>query len=69
MGDTADVPLGIRVFGVGCHLAELIVGLRDGADRESTPPETQQRIDCLNRDFGNPGSVGATSTLPQVRSD
>ena len=51
--DTADVPLGIRVFGVGCHLAELIVGLRAGADRETTPPETQRHIDQLNRDFGN----------------
>ena len=32
VGDTADVPLGIRLFGIGCHLAELIVGLRGGAD-------------------------------------
>jgi hypothetical protein len=47
------VPLGIRVFGVGCRLAELIVGLRDGADREATPPQVQQQIDRLNRDFGN----------------
>jgi len=53
MGETAQVPLGIRVFGVGCHLAELIVGLRAGTDRESTPPETQRDIDQLNRDFGN----------------
>ena len=53
VGDTADVPLGIRVFGVGCHLAELIVGLRAGADRETTPPEAQRHIDQLNRDFGN----------------
>jgi len=53
VGDTADVPLGTRVFGVGCHLAELIVGLRAGTDRESTPPETQRQIDQLNRDFGN----------------
>jgi len=41
------------VFGVGCHLAELIVGLRSGADRESTSPEAQGHIDQLNRDFGN----------------
>jgi hypothetical protein len=47
------VPLGIRVFGVGCRLAELIVGLRAGADRENTPPEAQRHIDQLNRDFGN----------------
>jgi hypothetical protein len=53
VADTADVPLGIRVFGVGCHLAELIVGLRAGADRDATPPETQRHIDQLNRDFGN----------------
>ena len=53
VGDSADVPLGVRVFGVGCRLAELIVGLRDGSDRESTPPETQWHIDQLNRHFGN----------------
>jgi hypothetical protein len=53
VGDTADVPLGIRVFGLGCRVAELIVGLRAEADRESTPPETQRHIDQLNRDFGN----------------
>jgi hypothetical protein len=53
VGDTADVPLGIRVFGFGCHLAELIVALRSGCDRESTPPTTQLHIDALNRDFGN----------------
>jgi hypothetical protein len=51
--DTADVPLGIRVFGVGCHLAELIVGLRAGADRETAPLEAQRHIDQLNRDFGD----------------
>lgn len=27
--------------------------LRDGADRSALPPETQQLIDRLNRDFGN----------------
>lgn len=53
VNDTADVPLGIRVFGVGCHLAELIVGLRAGADRETAPPEAQRHIDQLNRDFGD----------------
>jgi len=51
--DTALVPLGIRVFGVGCHLAELIVGLRGGANREATTPEAQRHIDQVNRDFGN----------------
>jgi len=53
VGKTADVPLGIRVFGVGCRLAELIVGLRGGADRETTAREDQRHIDQLNRDFGN----------------
>jgi hypothetical protein len=46
-------PLGIRVFGVGCRLAELIVGLRAGTDRGTTPSAAQQHIDLLNRDFGN----------------
>ena len=53
VGDSADVPLGIRLFGLGCRLAELIADLRGDADRESTPPETQRHIDQLNRDFGN----------------
>ena len=47
------MPLGVRLFGLGCRLAELITRLRDGADRSTTPPETQQLIDQLNRDFGN----------------
>jgi hypothetical protein len=53
VGDADDVPLGIRVFGVGCQLAELIVGLRGGAGRAATAPEAQRLIDQLNRDFGN----------------
>jgi hypothetical protein len=53
VGDIADVPLGVRVFGVGCRLAELIVGLREGADRGATPSEAQWQIDRLNRNFGN----------------
>ena len=48
-----DVPLGIRVYRVGCHLAELIVGLRAGADAGSVSPETRHQIDQLNREFGN----------------
>lgn len=51
--DDAEVPLGIRVFRIGGQLAELIVGLRAGASHETTPPEAQQHIDQLNRDFGN----------------
>ena len=35
VGHTADLPLGVRVFAAGCQLAELIVGLRGGADREA----------------------------------
>ena len=50
---TAEVPFGIRVFGVGTHLAELIVDLRAGNDCKSTPQEAQHSIDQLNRDFGN----------------
>jgi hypothetical protein len=53
VGETAEVPLGIRLFGIGCRLAELIVGLRAGFDRETTPLETQRHIDQLNRNFGN----------------
>ncbi len=49
VGNTADVPLGVRVFGIGCHLAELIVDLRGDADDDSS----RQSIDQLNRDFGN----------------
>jgi hypothetical protein len=49
----AIAPLGVRVFGVGCRLAELIVGLRDGADQGAIAPEAQRHIDHLNRDFGN----------------
>jgi hypothetical protein len=53
VGDSIDVPLGVRLFGVGGRLAELIVGLRGGADRDATAPEAQRLIDELNRDFGN----------------
>ncbi len=53
VGPTADVPLGIRVFAIGCQLAELIDGLRAGVDRETTAPAAQRHIDELNRDFGN----------------
>lgn len=48
-----DVPLGLRLFRLGCRLAELITKLRNGAARSDTPPEMQQLIDQLNRDFGN----------------
>jgi hypothetical protein len=61
VADTADVPFGIRVFGVGCRLAELIVGLRAGCDRDNVPAEAQQHIDQLNRDFGNLREILATN--------
>lgn len=51
MNDTADVPLGMRIFRIGSNLAQVIADLRDGIDM--TLPEIQQHIDQLNRDFGN----------------
>jgi len=58
VGDSANVPLGIRLFGIGGHLAELIDDLRgEAADREAdgrpSMPEVQRFIDTLNRDFSN----------------
>ena len=53
VGENSDVPLGIRVFGIGCRLAELIVGIRGGANRETTLPEPQRHIDQLNHNFSN----------------
>jgi len=60
---TADVPLGIRVFGVGSQLAELIVGLRAGDERDTTRPEAQRHIEQLNRDFGNLREILQSSDL------
>ncbi len=56
IGDSSDVPLGVRVFGVGCKLAEVIAKLRGNARADSAPadaPAVQSLIDQLNRDFGN----------------
>ena len=53
LGDAHDVPLGVRLFGIGGHLAELIVDLRGDAAGSSAPPDAQHFIDQLNRDFGN----------------
>lgn len=50
VGDAADLPLGMRLFGMGCHLAELITDLRND---QSSSPRGQPLIDRLNRDFGN----------------
>jgi hypothetical protein len=44
--DGAGEPLAMRLFGIGCHLAELIVDLK-------TPTEDRPLIDQLSRDFGN----------------
>lgn len=49
----ADVPVGVRVFGLGCRLAELIVGLRTNPEGVGSRDETQRAIDQLNRHFGN----------------
>jgi hypothetical protein len=49
----ADVPVGVRVFGLGCRLAELIVGLRTNPEGVGSVDETQRAIDQLNRHFGN----------------
>jgi hypothetical protein len=53
VGDDADLPLGIRLFGIGGHLAELVVDIRGEAGSDSVAPEAQRFIDQLNRDFGN----------------
>ena len=51
--DTVGIPLGIRLFGIGGHLAELITDLRNAASHQSPLPQAQQLIGQLNRDFGN----------------
>jgi hypothetical protein len=52
VGDSVEAPLGVRLFGIGGHLAELIVNIRDESET-SAEPEAQRFIDQLNRDFGN----------------
>lgn len=55
IADSPDVPLGIRLFGIGGHLAELISDLREppkGVEAFDTVA-SRQMIDQLNRDFGN----------------
>jgi hypothetical protein len=51
--DDAKLPVGLRIFGIGCNLAELIVDIRDGIPRQQVGPESQALIDRLNRGFGN----------------
>jgi hypothetical protein len=46
-----EIPLGVRIFGLGCRLAELIGGVR--ADGHSASSGMQHYIDQLNRAFGN----------------
>lgn len=53
VGDADDVPLGVRLFGIGGHLAELIVDLRSEPADPSAAPDAQRFIARLNRDFGN----------------
>jgi len=53
MGDDAEAPLGVRLFGIGGHLAELVVDIRGEAGSDSVAPEAQGFLDQLNRDFGN----------------
>ena len=59
--DAADLPLGVRLFGIGCHLAELIAELRIATEQTSPQSQAQQFIDILNRDFGNLREVLLTS--------
>ena len=53
VNDDNSIPLGIRIFGIGSRLADVICEVRDGAKRDAVPPERQLLIDQLNRHFGN----------------
>ena len=63
--DGAELPVGVRLFGVGCHLAELMTDLR-GDDETSTDPEAQAFSDQLNRDFGNLRDVLQNSEADRI---
>jgi hypothetical protein len=63
VADATDVPLGIRLFGIGCQLAELIADIGRETGDPSTASPTQPWIDQLNRDFGNLREVLQTSEL------
>lgn len=52
VGDDADVPLGIRLFGIGCRLAELFCDIREDIS-DAGEKGAQFQIDQLNGDFGN----------------
>jgi hypothetical protein len=50
VADDAELPLGARIFGIGCRLAEVIASLKSGTDIST---EAREHIDRLNRNFGN----------------
>ena len=60
--DGANVPVGIRLFGLGGHLAELISDLRDAGEHQSL-------IDALNRDFGNLREVLGQTASGELNED
>jgi hypothetical protein len=60
--EDADEPLVVHLFGIGCHLAELIDDIR-GPAKSSVEPQVQRFIDHLNRDFGNLRELLQTSEL------
>jgi len=61
VADSADVPLGIRMFGIGCRLAELITDIRNQPGEPASAIPRQPLIDQLNRDFGNMRELLQTS--------
>jgi hypothetical protein len=61
-----DVPVGVRLFGIGSHLAELVVELK-------SPTEDRPSINALGRHFGNlrdvvamPDAASAASLIEPV---
>jgi hypothetical protein len=75
--DDAEVPVGVRLFGIGGHLADLIVDLKSPPRRKRFGDQTtdvretsdvstvdpRPLIDGLNRDFGNLREVLQTSDV------
>jgi hypothetical protein len=57
--DAADQPIGLRLFGIGAHLAELGVDLRSS-------PDTAPLADSLNHHFGNLRSVAGDAAAPLI---
>ncbi|HEY4258723.1 MAG TPA: hypothetical protein VGM98_01130 [Schlesneria sp.] len=64
VGDAANLPLGVRLFGIGVRLAELFVDIKC----KSGTTEAQQFIDQLNRDFGNLRELLQNSEPPLVEA-